>query len=168
MSIREEAHEQGLPDVNPARRETLIAPSPSERIGRFTLRQLSALQMAATLVGPLVWYSQHLVGYGVGQAVCRSGGMNWGVNFDLWQMLMMAVGGFLEVGGTLVALLLFLHFKGADWGDGPPEEGRWGAQEPYGRIYFFACAGLVANVLFLTMMLLDGTASIVDVICRQS
>jgi len=168
LTIHEEAREQGLPDVNPAKRETLIAPSPDERIGRFTLRQLSALQLTATLAGPLVWYSQHLVGYGVGQAVCRSGGMSWGVNFDLWQMLMMAVGGFLEVAGTLAAVLLLLHFKGADWGDGPPEEGRFGAQVPYGRIYFFACAGMVANVLFLAIMLLDGTGSIVDTICRQS
>jgi hypothetical protein len=139
-------------DVNPARRETLIAPAPTERVGRFTV----------------TWFSQHLVGYGVGQAVCRSGGMNWGVDFDLWQLLMMAIGGFCCLGGWSCALAVFLHTKGADWGDGPPGEGRFGGQPPYGRLHFFAAAALVANVFFLTIMLLDGTASVVDAICRQS
>ena len=155
-------------DVNPARRETLLAPSPNEKIGRFTLRQLSVAQWLGTLVAPATWAAQHVVGYGVGQAVCSSGGLNWGVNFDLWQMLIVSVGGFLVVGSWLAALLVFLHVKGADWGDGPPEEGRWKAQTPYGRLYFFSAAALVANVLFLTMMLLDSTASIFDTICRQS
>jgi hypothetical protein len=168
LSVHEEARGQGLPDVNPAKRETLLAPSPDERVGRFTLRQLGILQWVGTLAPPLTWFSQHLVGYGVGQAVCRSGGMNWGVDYDLWQMLMTAVGGLLCVVGFAAALAVFLHTKGADWGDGPPEEGRWQGQSPYGRLYFFACAALVANVLFLTIILLDGTASIVDVICRQS
>jgi hypothetical protein len=159
MSVRE---------VNPARRETLIAPSPDERIGRFTLRQLSIVQWFGTIVSPLVWFSQHLFGYGVGQAICRPGGSGWGVDFDVYQLTAMSVAGLLEVVAWACALLVFLHVRGADWGDGPPGESRWGAEHPYGRLYFFAAAGMVANVLFLTMILLDATAAVNAVLCRQS
>jgi hypothetical protein len=169
MSVHEEAREHGLPDVNPADRESLLAPSARHtKIGRFTLRQLSIIQWFGTIVSPVVWYSQHLFGYGVGQAICRAGGSGWGVNFDVYQLTAMSVAGLLEVVSWGCALLVFRHTKGADWGDGPPEEGRWGAEQPYGRLYFFACAGMVANVLFLTMILLDGTAAVTDVLCRQS
>lgn len=155
-------------DVNPARRETIIAPSPRESIGRFTLRQLGILQWTGTILAPAIWFSQHLFGYGVGQAVCSAGGARWGVNFGVYQLTAMAVTGVVEIATWACALLVFLHTRGADWGDGPPEEGRWGGQEPYGRLHFFAVAGMVANVLFLTMALLDATAAVVDVFCRQS
>jgi hypothetical protein len=155
-------------DVNPARRETLVAPSPQGRIGRFTLRQLSIVQWTGTIGGPLVWYSQHLFGYGVGQAICSSGGLHWGVDFDVYQLTAGCIAGLLEVVGWACAVFVFLHTRGADWGDGPPEEGRWKAEEPYGRLHFFAAAGMVANVLFLTMILLDATAAVTTVLCRQS
>ena len=154
--------------VNPARRETLLAPPPHERLGRFTLRQLGILQWTGTILAPAVWYSQYLFGYGVGQAVCSAGGAHFGVDFDVYQLTAMAVAGVVEIATWACALVVFLLTRGADWGDGPPEEGRWGAQEPYGRLHFFAVAGMVANVLFLTMALLSATAAVTDVLCRQS
>lgn len=168
MGIHEEARMKGLPDVNPAKRETLIAPSPDERLGRFTLRQLGILQWTGTIVAPIVWYSQHFFGWGVGQAACSIGGIHWGVNFSVYQLTALAVTAVVEIVTWICALIVFTHTRGADWGDGPPEEGRWGALEPYGRLHFFAVAGMVANVLFLTMALLDATAAVTDVLCRQS
>ena len=155
-------------DVNPARRETLLAPSPEERIGRFTLRQLGIMQWTGTVLAPAIWFSQHLFGYGVGQAVCSSGGLDWGVNFDVYQLTAAVITGLVEIVTWACAVLVFLHTRGADWGDGPPEESRWEGQLPYGRLHFFAAAGIVANVLFLTMALLDATAAVTDVLCRQS
>lgn len=155
-------------DVNPARRETLIAPAPSEKIGRFTLRQLGVLQWTGTILSPAIWYSQHLFGYGVGQAICAAGGRHWGVDFGVYQLTAMAVAGLVEILTWVCALLVYTHTRGADYGDGPPEDHRWGAESPYGRLRFFAAAGMVANVLFLTVLLLDGTASVVDTLCRQS
>ena len=155
-------------DVNPARRETLLAPPPDERIGRFTLRQLGIMQWTGTVVAPAIWFSQHLFGYGVGQAVCSSGGLHWGVGFDVYQLTAAAVTGLVEIVTWVCAVLVFLHTRGADWCDGPPDESRWEGQLPYGRLHFFAAAGIVANVLFLTMVLLDATAAVTDVMCRQS
>jgi hypothetical protein len=154
--------------VNPARRETLIAPSPDERIGGLTLRQLGIMQWTGTILAPAIWYSQHIFGWGVGEAVCNAGHFRWGVSFDVYQLTAMAVTGLVEIATWACALLVFLHTRGADWGDGPPEEGRWGAQEPYGRLHFFAIAGMVANVFFLTITLLDTVAAVTDVLCRQS
>ena len=153
--------------VNPARRETILAPSPSERIGGLTLRQLGILQWTGTILAPTIWFSQHLFGYGVGEAVCHAGGA-WGVNFDVYQLTAMAVTCVVEIATWACALIVFLHTRGADWGDGPPEEGRWGGQEPYGRLHFFAVAGMVANVFFLTITVLDTYAAVTDVLCRQS
>lgn len=167
MGVREEALEQGLPDVNPARRETLIAPSPNEKIGRLTLRQLGILQWFGAIASPVAWYSQHLFGYGTGLAVCHAGS-GWGVNFDVYQLTAMSVAGLFEVLSWVCAFVVFRHTRGADYGDGPPEDKRWGTELPYGRLHFFAAAGMVANVLFLTVLLLDGTASVVDTFCRQS
>lgn len=151
-------------NVNPARRETLLAPSPQERIGRFTLRQLGILQWTGTIVAPAIWFSQHVFGWGVGEAVCHAGGQ-WGVGFDTYQLTAMAVTGLVEVATWACALVVFLHTRDAEVGDGPPGDG---PLEPYGRLHFFSVAGMVANVLFLTIALLDATASVTDVLCRQS
>ncbi|GEM_PF-846438 len=168
MSVREQLPYQGPRDVNPADRESLLAPSARRtKIGRLTLRQLSVLQWIGTLVAPVVWWSQYLFGYGLGEAVCGAG-RTWGVNYDVYQLTALSVAGLLEIASWVCALVVFTHTKGADWGDGPPEEGRFGAEHPYGRLHFFAAAAMVANVLFLTIMLLDGTASTLDVFCRQS
>jgi hypothetical protein len=153
--------------VNPARRETILAPSPNERLGRFTLHHLGILQWTGTILAPAIWYSQFLFGYGVGEAVCHAGG-SWGVNYDVYQLTALVVTGVVEIATWACALIVFLHTRGADWGDGPPAEGRWGGQEPYGRLHFFAVAGLVANVLFLAIALLSATAAVTDVLCRQS
>jgi hypothetical protein len=155
-------------DVNPARRETIIAPSPHERIGGLTLRQLGILQWTGTILAPAIWFSQHLFGYGVGQAICPAGGSRWGVNFDVYQVAAMAVTAAVLVATWACAFVVFQHTRGADWGDGPPEEGRWGAEEPYGRLHFFAVAGMVANILFLAIALLDTIAAVTAVLCRQS
>ena len=154
-------------DVNPARRETLIAPSPEERIGRFTLRQLGVMQWTGTILAPAIWFSQHIFGWGVGEAVCRSGGLHWGVSFGVYQLSALGVTAAIEIVTWACALVVFLHTRGADWGDGPPKEG-WRGQLPYGRLHFFATAGMVANVLFLTIAVLDATASVILPLCRQS
>jgi drug/metabolite transporter (DMT)-like permease len=145
----------------------VLRPSPNERLGRFTLRQLGILQWTGTILAPAIWFSQHLYGWGVGEAVCHAGA-GWGVNYDVYQLTALAVVAVVEIATWVCALIVFLHTRGADWGDGPPEEGRWGAQEPYGRLHFFAVAGMVANVLFLAVALLSVTAAVTDVLCRQS
>lgn len=154
--------------VIPSRRETLIAPSPRERVGPFSLRTLSGIQWVGALAAPLAWAAQHVVGYGIGQAVCRSGGMNWGVGFDVWQLTLLACAGLVVVVAEVAAVAVFLATRGTNTGDGPAGEGRWSAAVPYTRIHFFALTAMILNILFLTAMLLDGLGSVFAVICAQS
>jgi hypothetical protein len=155
-------------DVVPARRETLVAPSPRERVGRFTLRQLAAIQWLGVVAAPLAWTAQHIVGFGAAQARCGIGGMNWGISNDVWQLALLACAGLLVVVSEVAAVVVFLATREANYGDGPPDEGRWGGATPYTRLHFFATAAMVANVLFLAMLLMDGLASALGPLCVQS
>ena len=154
-------------DIVPSRRETLIAPSPSERVGRFTLRRLSIVQWIGVVVAPVAWTAQHVVGYGVGQARCGVGAA-WGIGFDTWQLAIGGAAVLLILVSEAAAVLVFLATRETNYGDGPPGEGRWGGRTPYARLHFFATTALVANVLFLVMVLMDGLLSTFAPLCAQS
>jgi hypothetical protein len=158
----------GFRDVIPARRETLVAPSPSERVGRFTLRQLSVVQWVGVVVAPLAWTAQHVIGYGVGEARCEVGGVHWGVGYDTWQLALLVCAALLVIVSEVAAVVVFIATRETNYGDGPPGEGRWGGETPYARLHFFATAAMVANVLFLAILLMDGIAAATGPLCVQS
>lgn len=139
----------------------------SERIGPFTLRQLSVLQWIGVVVAPLAWTGQHVVGYGVGQARCEVGA-SWGIGYDTWQLAILAAAGLLVVVSEAAAVTVFLATRETNYGDGPAGAGRWGGAVPYSRLHFFATAAMVANVLFLTVIFLDGLGSVFTTLCAQS
>jgi hypothetical protein len=66
------------------------------------------------------------------------------------------------------AVTVFLATRETNYGDGPAGDGRWGGAVPYSRLHFFATAAMVANVLFLTVILLDGLGSVFSTLCAQS
>jgi hypothetical protein len=142
-------------------------PDSSTRVGRFTLRQLSVVQWIGVVVAPLAWTGQHVVGYGVGEARCKVGA-NWGIGYDTWQVAILAAAVLLVLVSEAAAVTVFLATRETNYGDGPPGDGRWGGAVPYSRLHFFATAAMVANVLFLTVILLDGVAAIADTLCAQS
>jgi hypothetical protein len=142
-------------------------PDRSTRVGRFTLRRLSVVQWVGVMAAPLAWTGQHIVGYGVGQARCEVGA-NWGIGFDAWQLAIVVVAGLLIVVSEAAAVTVFLATREVNYGDGPPEDGRWAGVVPLSRLHFFATAAMVANVLFLAIVLMDGLASVFDSLCVQS
>jgi hypothetical protein len=154
-------------EIVPARRETLVAPSPRERVGRFKLHQLAVVQWIGVMVAPLAWTAQHVVGYGVGQARCEVGA-SWGIAFDTWQLAIVAAAGLLVLLSEAAAVAVFLATRETNYGDGPPGEGRWGGAVPYTRLHFFAIAAMAANVLFFAVILMDGLVSVFDTLCAQS
>ena len=143
-------------------------PDPSTRIGRFTLRQLAFIQWIGVVVAPLAWTGQHVVGYGVGEARCSVAGASWGIAYDTWQLAILVVAGLLVVVSEAAAVTVFLATRDTNYGDGPPGAGRWGGAVPYSRLHFFAMAAMVANVLFLTVILLDGLGAVFSTLCAQS
>ena len=155
-------------EIIPARRETLVAPSPRERVGRFTLGQLSVVQWIGVVVAPLAWTGQHVVGFGVGQARCSVGGLRWGIGYDTWQLAILGAAALLVLVSEAAAVTVFLATRETNYGDGPPGDGRWGGAVPYSRLHFFATAAMVANVLFFAVIFMDGLASVFDSLCVQS
>jgi hypothetical protein len=143
-------------------------PDRSTRIGWFTLGQLAVVQWIGVVVAPLAWTGQHVVGYGVGQARCSVGGATWGIAYDTWQLAILAAAGLLVVVSEAAAVTVFLATRETNYGDGPPGEGRWGGAVPYSRLHFFAMAAMVANVLFLAVILLDGLGAVFSTLCAQS
>jgi hypothetical protein len=139
----------------------------SERVGRFTLRQLSVLQWVGVVVAPLAWTGQHVVGYGVGQARCEAGA-NWGIVYNTWQLAILVAAALLVIVSEAAAVTVFLATRDTNYGDGPAGDGRWGGAVPYSRLHFFATAAMVANVLFLTVIFLDGLGSVFSTLCAQS
>jgi hypothetical protein len=154
-------------DIVPARRETFLAPSQRERVGRFTLRQLAFVQWIGVVVAPLAWTGQHIVGYGVGEARCKAGA-SWGIGYDTWQLAILGAAVVLVLVSEAAAVTVFLATREANYGDGPAGEGRWAGVVPYTRFHFFATAAMVANILFLTVILLDGLGAVASSLCVQS
>ena len=134
----------------------------------MSLRRLGIVQWIGVIVAPLVWTAQHVVGYGVGQARCSVAGMRWGIGFDTWQLAILAAAGLLVVISEAAAVTVFVATRETNYGDGPPGDGRWGGAVPYSRLHFFASAAMVANVLFLAVIFLDGLGSVFDSLCVQS
>jgi hypothetical protein len=143
-------------------------PDSSTRVGRFTLGQLAFIQWIGVVVAPLAWTGQHVVGYGVGQARCSVGGASWGIAYDTWQLAILAAAGLLVVVSEAAAVTVFLATRATNYGDGPPGTGRWAGAVPYSRLHFFATAAMVANVLFLAVILLDGLGAVFSTLCAQS
>ena len=142
-------------------------PDSSTRVGRFTLRQLSVVQWIGVVVAPLAWTGQHVVGYGVGQARGEAGA-NGGIAYYTLQLAILAASVRLVRVSEAAAVAVFLATRETNYGDGPPGDGRWGGAVPYTRLHFFATAAMVANVLFLTVILLDGLGSVFATLCAQS
>jgi hypothetical protein len=134
----------------------------------MSLRRLGIVQWIGVVVAPLAWTGQHVVGYGVGQASCSVAGMRWGIGFDTWQLAILAAAGLLVVISEAAAVTVFLATRETNYGDGPPGDGRWAGAVPYSRLHFFATAAMVANVLFLAVIFLDGLGSVFDSLCVQS
>ena len=65
------------------------------------------------------------------------------------------------------AVVVFAETRGADFGGGPPGEGRFGGGLPETRLHFFATAAILANAVFALIIVLDGAASIAAAGCRQ-
>jgi hypothetical protein len=131
-------------------------------------RALSVLQWLGFLGGASAWTAQHVVGYGVAEARCSVAGAGWGIVLDTWEGALLGCAAVLVLGAEAAALTVFLRTRAGEFGDGPLDRVDGPDEARLGRLHFFSAAALVVNALFLVVVLLDGSASIVDTLCRQS
>ena len=123
----------------------------------MSLRRLEILQWVGLLAGALVWTGQHVVGYGITEAECSRGGMHWGITNDVWQGVLLGAAALLVLAAEAAAVAVVYRTRESSY-ESPPAPG---------RIRFFAIAAVAANLIFLTIMLLDGLAAIFNIACRQ-
>ena len=107
------------------------------------MRRLEILQWAGLFGGALLWGLGHVVGYGITEEDCSSGGAGWGIHFDLWEGLVNGLAWALALASALAALSVILATRESSY-ESPP---------PVGRLRFFAIAALVANTIFMTALL---------------
>jgi hypothetical protein len=123
----------------------------------MTLRRLEILQWLGLLAGAAVWAAQHVLGFGITQAECGLGGAHWGISNDVWEGSLMAAAATVVLGAAGASLAVLVATRNVTYESDPPP----------GRMRFFAIAAVVANLVFLMIILLDGFASILDTPCRQ-
>jgi hypothetical protein len=122
----------------------------------MTLRRLEVLQWLGLILGGVVWFAAHVTGWGITEAACDSA--NFGLDHDLWQAIALGIAIALVLGAGAAALAVLFATRDVSYEDAPAP----------GRIRFFAIAAVVANVLFLMIIVLAALASIANPACTQA
>jgi hypothetical protein len=122
----------------------------------MTLRRLGILQWVGLLLGGVVWWGQHVLGVVFADTVCKPGDA-LGIDNTVWQGTMMAIAAGFVLVAEAAAVGVVMRTRNTSYEDSPP----------IGRIRFFGIAAIVANLLFLGIILLDGSANLANVACRQ-
>lgn len=134
----------------------------------MSLRRLGIVQWIGVVVAPAAWTLQHVVGFGIAQARCSIGGEHWGISNTVWELAVFSCAVLLVLISEAAAVAVFAATREANYGDGPPGDGRWSGALPQTRLHFFATAAMVANVLFFAVLCMDGLASALEKACVQS
>ena len=122
------------------------------------MRRLELLQWTGLLLGAAMWGAAHVIGYGTTEARCNAAAPTFGIDFHLWEGLINGLAGIVAVTAALAATAVLVLTKDVSYEDDPP----------IGRIRFFAIAALIANVLFIMMVLLYAIGSIGNTPCVQA
>jgi hypothetical protein len=133
----------------------------------MTLRRLSVLQWVGLLAGAAAWTGNHVAGVGITQAHCNVAGRSFGISIPVWQGALMGATAVVIVAAGACAAVVFLHTRGKEFGTGPTPPDEKDDVKP-GRLPFFAAAALITNLLLLMIVLLDGSANLANIACRQS
>jgi hypothetical protein len=123
----------------------------------MTLRRLEILQWAGLLLGALAFTAAHVVGYGITEAQCNAAGLRWGISNDTWEVIALGVSAGFVLLSELAAALVVARTREVSYEDPPPP----------GRVRFLAIAAVAANLIFLTIIVLDALGALLNVACRQ-
>jgi hypothetical protein len=121
-------------------------------------RRIEALQWFGLFGGAIAWTVQFVMGFGVGEASCAAGSARWGINGKAWQIGLMAGAGVVALAALASALVVLRATRDTAY-DGTP---------PGGRRRFFGHAGVLADVLFLAIIVNTGLVALHHFPCHQS
>ena len=124
----------------------------------MTVRRLSILQWVGLGLGAAAWAVQLVTGYGLTEAECHAGGSRWDIANDTWQTTLMLAAVACVLLAEAAAVTVLVRTGEVSYEDAPPP----------GRVRFFAIAAVLANLLFLTIVLLSGIGAIANIECRPA
>jgi hypothetical protein len=122
------------------------------------MRRLELLQWTGLLVGALVWAAAHVIGFGTTEASCNAAAPTFGIDFHLWEGLINGLAALVALSAALAATAVLVLTRDVSYEDEPP----------IGRIRFFAIAALIANVLFIMMVVLYLVGTLGNTPCTQA
>jgi hypothetical protein len=124
----------------------------------MTIKRLSVLQWVGLLAGAFAWAIAHVFGYGVTLAECNVGSAGWGIANDPVEATLLCIAAACAVAAGAASIVVLRGTGDASYEDAPP----------LSRIRFFAIAAVVANVIFVMILLLDVVANLAAAVCRQA
>jgi hypothetical protein len=122
------------------------------------VRRLELLQWSGLLLGAAMWGAAHIIGYGATEASCNSASPAFDIHFHLWEGLINGLSGVVSLAAALAATAVIVLTRDVSYEDDPP----------IGRIRFFAIAALIANVLFIMMVVLYTVGTLGNTPCTQA
>ena len=124
----------------------------------MTLRRLAVLQWLGILAGGVAWFASFLAGVGVSTATCSPAGKGWSIPYDGVQIALVAFTAVVILAAEGAAVAVFRATRTVEEEDPPP----------HGRLHFLASAALLANLIFLVVLVLAVIATVVDRTCQQA
>jgi hypothetical protein len=121
-------------------------------------KRLEVFQWIGLFAAPLAWTVQLVFGYGFAVGTCDTIGGRTSVSLAAWEIGLTAGAAAVALGGQLAATLAWRATRGRGDVDAPPA----------GRIHFLAGMSLLANMIFLIMILLGGITAAHLAQCRQA
>jgi hypothetical protein len=122
------------------------------------MRRLEVLQWTGLLLGALMWGTAHIVGYGTTEASCNGAAPAFGIDQHVWEGVINGVTAAVTLAAAVASVAVLLQTRNVSYEDDPP----------IGRVRFFAIAALLANVLFIVIILLYAAGTAANMPCRQA
>ena len=122
------------------------------------MRRLELLQWTGLLVGALMWGTAHIAGYGATEATCNGAASVFGIDQHVWEGVLSGVTAAVALAAAAASVAVLVLTRDVSYEDDPP----------IGRVRFFAIAALLANVLFIAMIVLYAVGTAANTPCRQA
>jgi len=124
------------------------------------LRHLEILQWGGLFLGGAIFACAHVLGYGIVLAACNPANATFGIDHHVWEGALMASAAVVVLIAEAASVLVLYGTRDL--------AGGYEAEPPLSRIRYFAITAALANVLFLSIVLLELFGSLFNVACRQA
>lgn len=124
----------------------------------MTIRRLELLQWFGFLAGGTIWFTAFILGVATSEAACNPASGRWSIPYDTVQIVLFVLAALVVACAEIAAVLVYRSTSEVEE-EGPP---------PRSRMRFFAAGAMAGNLVFFTIIVLTGVATLSDGLCHQS